>query len=76
VVFDADTAALTVDGLLRPPGTRERAGQEKRYLKSDLEFIGVTVLIRDAQDRGAQDRDGVTLAFSTGTWQALVSGLR
>jgi len=43
VVFDADTAALTVDGLLRPLGTRERAAQEKRYLKSDLEFIGVTV---------------------------------
>jgi len=43
VVFDADTAALTVDGLLRPFGTRERAEREKRYLKSDLEFFGVTV---------------------------------
>jgi hypothetical protein len=41
--FDADTAASTVDGLLRPLGTRERAEQGKRYLKSDLEFIGVTV---------------------------------
>jgi 3-methyladenine DNA glycosylase AlkD len=43
MVFDADAAALTVDGLLRPIGTKERAEQEKRYLKSDLEFIGVTV---------------------------------
>ena len=32
-----------MDGLLRPLGTSERAEQEKRYLKSDLEFIGVTV---------------------------------
>jgi 3-methyladenine DNA glycosylase AlkD len=43
VVFDADTAALTLDGLLRPFGTKERAEQGKRYLKSDLEFFGVTV---------------------------------
>jgi 3-methyladenine DNA glycosylase AlkD len=43
VAFDADTAASAVDGLLRPLGTRERAEQEKRYLKSDLEFFGVTV---------------------------------
>jgi 3-methyladenine DNA glycosylase AlkD len=42
VVFDADAAALTVVGLLRPLGTRERAEQGKRYLKSDLEFFGVT----------------------------------
>jgi 3-methyladenine DNA glycosylase AlkD len=43
VAFDADTAALTLDGALRPFGTGERAEQEKRYLKSDLEFYGVTV---------------------------------
>jgi 3-methyladenine DNA glycosylase AlkD len=43
VVFDADTPALLVDGALRPLGTRERAEQEKRYLKSDLEFFGVSV---------------------------------
>ena len=43
VVFDAETAALTVDGLLRPFGKKERAEREKQYLKSDLEFIGVTV---------------------------------
>jgi 3-methyladenine DNA glycosylase AlkD len=43
VVFDADTAALAVDRLLRPSGSTGRAEQEKRYLKSDLEFIGVSV---------------------------------
>jgi len=41
VAFDAEAAALTVDGSLRPFGNEERAAQEKRYLKSDLEFIGV-----------------------------------
>jgi 3-methyladenine DNA glycosylase AlkD len=43
VAFDADAAALAVAGLLRPLGTRERAEQEKRYLKSEMEFFGVTV---------------------------------
>jgi 3-methyladenine DNA glycosylase AlkD len=41
--FDADEAARAVDGALRAAGTAARAAQEKRYLKSDLEFIGVTV---------------------------------
>ena len=43
MAFDAAAAALTVAGLLRPLGTRDRAEREKRYLKSDLEFFGVTV---------------------------------
>jgi 3-methyladenine DNA glycosylase AlkD len=42
-VFDADEAARAVAEALRPLGTAERAAQEKRYLKSDLEFLGVTV---------------------------------
>jgi len=42
-VFDADVAARAVAEALRPLGTPERAAQEKRYLKSDLEFLGVTV---------------------------------
>ena len=41
--FDADAAARAVAEALRPFGTPERAAQQKRYLKSDLEFIGVTV---------------------------------
>jgi DNA alkylation repair enzyme len=32
-----------VTDAMRPLGTPERAAQEKRYLKSDLEFLGVSV---------------------------------
>jgi 3-methyladenine DNA glycosylase AlkD len=41
--FDADAAAGALARTLRSLGTPERAAQEKRYLKSDLEFFGVTV---------------------------------
>jgi 3-methyladenine DNA glycosylase AlkD len=41
--FDPEGAALAVVEALRPLGTPERAVQERRYLKSDLEFFGVTV---------------------------------
>jgi 3-methyladenine DNA glycosylase AlkD len=41
--FDAGAAAAALTEALRPLGTAARAAQEKRYLKSDLEFIGVTV---------------------------------
>jgi 3-methyladenine DNA glycosylase AlkD len=36
-------AAIGIIEALRPLGTPERAAQEKRYLKSDLEFWGVSV---------------------------------
>ena len=41
--FDPEAAALDVADQLRLLGTPERAAQEKRYLKSDLEFFGVAV---------------------------------
>jgi 3-methyladenine DNA glycosylase AlkD len=41
--FDPAAAALAVTGALRRLGAPERAEQEKRYLKSDLEFFGVPV---------------------------------
>jgi DNA alkylation repair enzyme len=41
--FDAEGAALAVADALRAVGTAERAIQEKRYLKSELEFFGVAV---------------------------------
>jgi 3-methyladenine DNA glycosylase AlkD len=41
--FDPEAAALAVTGALRRLGTPQRAAQEKRYLKSDLAFFGVTV---------------------------------
>ena len=39
--FDPEAAARAVTEALRPLGTPERATQEKRYLKSDLAFLGV-----------------------------------
>jgi 3-methyladenine DNA glycosylase AlkD len=41
--FEPEGAALAVAEALRAVGTAERAVQEKRYLKSELEFFGVTV---------------------------------
>jgi 3-methyladenine DNA glycosylase AlkD len=41
--FDPDAAAATLTQALRPFGSTARAAQEKRYLKSELEFIGVAV---------------------------------
>ena len=41
--FEPQGAALAVAQALRAGGTAERAVQEKRYLKSELEFYGVTV---------------------------------
>jgi 3-methyladenine DNA glycosylase AlkD len=43
VSFDPGIAAADIVRALTPLGTQERAAQEKRYLKSDLEFLGVTV---------------------------------
>jgi 3-methyladenine DNA glycosylase AlkD len=41
--FEPEGAALALAEALRAGGTAERAVQEKRYLKSELEFYGVTV---------------------------------
>jgi 3-methyladenine DNA glycosylase AlkD len=41
--FDPAAAALGLAGELRAIGRPERAAAERRYLKSDLEFYGVTV---------------------------------
>ncbi|MFN2484376.1 MAG: DNA alkylation repair protein [Candidatus Limnocylindria bacterium] len=41
--FDAADAANKVEDALRVVATPERATSEKRYLKSDLEFLGTTV---------------------------------
>jgi 3-methyladenine DNA glycosylase AlkD len=41
--FDPEGAAQAVGDALRAAGTPERAAQEKRYLKSELEFFGVAV---------------------------------
>ena len=77
MVFDADAAALKVDGRLRPLGTRERAEQEKRYLKSDLEFIGVTVPdLRRAVKAAVKGYPGLdrqaAVAWAAALWRAPV----
>ncbi len=41
--MDARGAAAAIEQHLRAAGTRERALHEKRYLKSDLEFLGASV---------------------------------
>jgi 3-methyladenine DNA glycosylase AlkD len=43
VTSDWQVASADVIAALRPLGTQERAVQAKRYLKSDLEFLGVTL---------------------------------
>ena len=73
-VFDPDEAARALAEALRPLGTPERADQEKRYLKSDLEFFGVTVpdLRRTvkAAARGYPGLDGPTaLTWAVALWR-------
>jgi 3-methyladenine DNA glycosylase AlkD len=41
--FDAEDAAAYIEGQLRALGSPTRAEEEKRYLKSELHFLGATV---------------------------------
>ncbi len=73
-VFDAAAAASQVVAALLPQADGERAGQAKRYLKSDLDFLGVSVpairsAVRDAaRTRRDLDRDGA-LAWARALWR-------
>ena len=42
-LFDADAAAAAVMAAMLPLADAERAGQAKRYFKSGLDFLGVSV---------------------------------
>jgi len=58
--FDAETAAARVVEALRPLASTTRAVQEKRYLKSDLDFLGVGVPgIRKVVTEAARSYDGL-----------------
>ena len=60
--MDAAAVASAIEDELRAAGTPERAAGEKRYLRSDLDFLGVTVgQVRAAVRRVAPslDRDGL-----------------
>jgi len=73
--FDPGDAARALTAALRPLGTPERAAQEKRYLKSDLEFLGVTVpdirrTVRAAALRHAADLDReAAVAWAVALWR-------
>ena len=73
-VFDAAAAASQVVAALLPQADSERAGQAKRYLKSDLDFLGVSVpairsAVRDvARTRPELARDGA-LAWARALWR-------
>jgi hypothetical protein len=73
-VFDAAAAARQVVAALLPQADSERAGQARRYLNSDLDFLGVSVpairsAVRDvARTRRELDRDGA-LAWARALWR-------
>jgi 3-methyladenine DNA glycosylase AlkD len=71
--FAPEAAALAVAEALRAVGTAERAVQEKRYLKSELEFFGVTVpemrRVVTGAVRGYPGLDGVGMvAWAVALW--------
>ena len=71
--FEPEGAALAVAEALRAAGTAERAAQEKRYLKSELEFFGVTVpelrRVVTAAVRGYAGLDGAGMvAWAVALW--------
>jgi 3-methyladenine DNA glycosylase AlkD len=70
--FDAAAASDAVVAALRPLGTPQRAAQEKKYLKSELEFLGVSVpamrrvvlaAAREHRDLGRSDAVAWALAL-------------
>ncbi len=72
--FDAETAAAHVVTALLPLADPERAVQEKRYLKSDLDFLGVrvpgirAVVTEAARPHRDLGRDSV-LAWARALWR-------
>jgi 3-methyladenine DNA glycosylase AlkD len=73
VTSDWQAASRDVIAALRPLGTRERAAQAKGYLKSDLEFLGVTlpdlrrVVTAAARQHPALSREDV-IAWALTLW--------
>ena len=72
--FDAEIAAARVAGAMVPLADATRAVQEKRYLKSDLDFLGVGVPgIRKVVTETARIYDGLerdsALAWARALWR-------
>ena len=75
--FDPEGAALAVADALRAVGTAERAAQEKRYLKSELEFFGGAVPeLRRVVKAAVRDYPGLDaagmVAWAVALWRAPV----
>jgi 3-methyladenine DNA glycosylase AlkD len=72
--FDAEAAAAEVMAAMLPLADAERAGQARRYLKSDLDFLGVGVpgirsaVTGTARSRPDPGRDGA-LAWARALWR-------
>ena len=72
--FDAEAAAADVVAALRPLADPERAAGTRKYLKSDLDFMGVTVPgIRAVVTEAARSRPGLgreeALAWARALWR-------
>ncbi len=72
--FDPEAAAACVIGAMRPLADADRAVQEKRYLKSDLEFLGVSLpAIRQAVTEKARAYPGLgradAIAWARALWR-------
>jgi 3-methyladenine DNA glycosylase AlkD len=64
MVSEVTHLAHQIEDALRAAGTPERAAQEKRYLKSDLEFLGASVweirrVVKTLLQGNALDHDGL-----------------
>jgi DNA alkylation repair enzyme len=71
-VFDAETAAAQVVAALLPLADPGRAVRESRYLKSDLDFLGVRVpAIRAVVTDADRARPGLGRAEALGWARAL-----
>lgn len=72
--FDPDAASARIVEVLVPLGTPQRAMQEKRYLKSGLDFLGVTVpdtrrvVVAAVREHPGLDRDDA-IAWALALWR-------
>lgn len=74
MVFDAGFAADSLERDLRAVATAERAANEKRYLKSDLEFLGATVgdirrAVRALREGHGELNHGELIALVEALWR-------
>ena len=74
MMFDAGSTADSLELSLRAVATTERAVNEKRYLKSDLEFLGATVgdvrrAVRSLREGHGELDHGELIALAEELWR-------